>query len=52
MQDLIASGAARVRVLSGGGPWNGLTYPGDRPRLVAMLEEQVARGLYPRELWA
>ena len=36
-----------VRVLSGGGPWNGLTYPGDRPRLVAMLEEQVARGRVP-----
>jgi hypothetical protein len=52
VQDVIASGGARVRVLSGGGPWSGLTYPGDRPRLVAMLEEQVASGLYPRDLWA
>lgn len=52
VQDLIGSGRARLRVLSGGGPWNGLTYPGDRPRLVAMLEEQVARGEYPRDLWA
>ena len=52
VQDLIDSRRARLRVLSGGGPWNGLTYPGDRPRLVAMLEELVARGEYPRELWA
>jgi hypothetical protein len=52
VQDLIGSGGARVRVLSGGGPWSGLTHPGDRPRLVAMLEQQVARGAYPADLWA
>jgi hypothetical protein len=52
VQDLVGSGRARLRVLAGGGPWSGLTYPGDRPRLVAMLEQQVARGEYPRELWA
>jgi hypothetical protein len=52
VQDLIGSGRARLRVLAGGGPWNGLTYPGDRPRLVAMLEQQVARGEYPADLWA
>ncbi len=52
VQDLLDAGRARVRVLEGGGPWGGLTYPGDRPRLVAMLESLVARGEYPRELWA
>jgi hypothetical protein len=52
VQDLVGSGRASVRVLPGGGPWNGLTYPGDRPRLVTMLEEQVARGEYPADLWA
>jgi hypothetical protein len=51
VQDLIGSGRARLRVLEGGGPWNGLTYPGDRPRLVGMLEQQVARGEYPVDLW-
>lgn len=51
VQDLVGSGRARLRVLAGGGPWSGLTYPGDRPRLVSMLEQQVARGEYPRELW-
>lgn len=52
VQDLVDAGRARVRVLGGGGPWSGLTYPGDRPRLVAMLEQQVARGEYPADLWA
>jgi len=52
VQDLVDAGAARVRVLGGGGPWGGLTYPGDRPRLVALLEDLTARGEYPRELWA
>ncbi len=50
VQDLVSSGVARVRVLSGGGPWSGLTYPGDRPRLAALLESLVASGEYPAEL--
>ena len=52
VQDLVDAGAARVRVLGGGGPWGGLTYPGDRPRLVDLLESLTARGEYPRDLWA
>jgi hypothetical protein len=52
VQDLVDAGRARVRVLGGGGPWGGLTYPGDRPRLVALLESLTARGEYPRDLWA
>jgi hypothetical protein len=50
VQDLVSSGDARVRVLSGGGPWCGLTYAGDRPRLAALLESLVASGEYPAEL--
>jgi hypothetical protein len=52
VQDTIDAGHARVRVLGGGGPWAGLTYPGDRPRMQALLEGLVARGEYPRDLWA
>jgi hypothetical protein len=52
VQSQVDAGAARVRVLGGGGPWGGLTYPGDRPRLVALLESLTARGEYPRDLWA
>jgi hypothetical protein len=52
VQSLVDRGEARVRVLGGGGPWGGLTYPGDRPRLVALVESLTARGEYPRDLWA
>ena len=52
VQSLVDTGAARVRVLGGGGPWGGLTYPGDRPRLVALLESLTARGEYPASLWS
>jgi hypothetical protein len=51
VQDLVVSGRARVRVLRGGGPWAGLTYPGDRPRLVELVTSLTARGDYPPELW-
>jgi hypothetical protein len=52
VQSQVDAGAARVRVLGGGGPWGGLTYPGDRPRLVELLLALAARGEYPRDLWA
>ena len=51
VQAQVDAGAARVRVLGGGGPWGGLTYPGDRPRLVALLGSLHARGEYPPSLW-
>jgi len=51
VQGLIDRGEARVHVLPGGGPWAGLTYPEDRPHLVAVLEERTASGAYPRDLW-
>jgi hypothetical protein len=52
VQAVIDGGKARVRVLGGGGPWGGLTHPGDRPRLVALLESLTARGEYPPSLWS
>lgn len=52
VQSLVDAGSARVRVLGGGGPWGGLTYPGDRPRLAALLGSLTSRGEYPRDLWA
>jgi hypothetical protein len=52
VQSLVDEGRARVRVLGGGGPWGGLTYPGDRPRLVELLASLTARGEYPWDLWA
>jgi hypothetical protein len=52
VQELMAEGRARVRVLGGGGAWAGLTHAGDRPRLVERLRALTADGEYPEDLWA
>jgi hypothetical protein len=51
VQELVAEGRARVRVLPGGGTWAGLTHAGDRPRLVETLRALTERGSYPEDLW-
>lgn len=52
VQTLIDGGAARVRLLPAPGSWCGVTYPADAPRVSAELAARVARGEYPRDLWA
>ncbi len=52
VQSIVDEGRSRVRVLGGGGPWAGLTHPGDRPRLASMLASLTASGVYPEDLWA
>jgi MobA-like NTP transferase domain len=52
VQSLIDERAARVRVFGSGGPWAGLTHPGDRPRLVELIATLTERGFYPEDLWA
>ncbi len=50
VNDLIASGRGRVKVLPASGPWLGVTYQADRPYVVAKLKELVDLGFYPRPL--
>lgn len=50
VNDLIASGRGRVKVLPASGPWLGVTYQDDRPRVVEKLKEMVGAGRYPRTL--
>ncbi len=52
VDDLIAGGRARVRVLPGGGPWFGVTYKQDREVVIRSIRELVDRGDYPDRLWA
>ncbi|AHG89741.1 MobA-like NTP transferase domain protein [Gemmatirosa kalamazoonensis] len=52
VDDVVAAGRASVRVLAGAGPWIGMTYPGERPRVAAALAALVARGEYPSPVWA
>jgi UTP-glucose-1-phosphate uridylyltransferase len=48
---LIPGGLAEVAVLPAAGPWFGVTYREDRPRVAAALAGLVARGVYPARLF-
>ncbi len=48
---LISQGRGRVKVLSSGDLWYGITYPQDRPSVVSALESMTASGKYPKFLW-
>ncbi|MGA3170739.1 MAG: NTP transferase domain-containing protein [Chthoniobacteraceae bacterium] len=50
--DMVKAKAARVRVLKSDGDWFGVTFPEDKPVVVAALECLVAAGQYPRNLWS
>jgi dTDP-glucose pyrophosphorylase len=52
VDDLITRGQATVQVLPTPDSWFGLTYPEDRERVQAAMENRVAEGLYPENLWA
>ena len=48
---LVASGDARLKVLSTTSQWFGVTYKEDKPMLVAKIEKLIEEGVYPRNLW-
>jgi hypothetical protein len=51
VQELIARGEAKVRVIPTESPWTGMTHPEDRPVVEARLREMVSNGEYPKQLW-
>jgi dTDP-glucose pyrophosphorylase len=51
IQELISAGTATVSVLTGSGPWCGITYRDDRPRAVSFIADRVEQGVYPHSLW-
>ncbi|MBS0619236.1 MAG: nucleotidyltransferase [Spirochaetes bacterium] len=48
---LVASGTAQLKVLKTDSEWFGVTYPGDRPKVVEKLTRLIAKGEYPAKLW-
>lgn len=48
---LIAERKARVKVLTSGDKWYGVTYQADRPTVKAALQAMTDSGLYPEKLW-
>ncbi|MDE2928147.1 MAG: NTP transferase domain-containing protein [Acidobacteriota bacterium] len=51
VNDLVAAGQARVRVLRSADAWFGVTYREDRDRVTSQIRELVRRGSYPTPLW-
>ncbi|MHA1812208.1 MAG: nucleotidyltransferase, partial [Candidatus Thorarchaeota archaeon] len=50
--ELIMEERAHVRVLPTQEQWFGVTYREDRQRVQEQIRELIARGTYPRDLWA
>jgi hypothetical protein len=48
---VISEGTATMRVLSTTANWFGVTYKEDKPQLMQKIEELIAEGVYPRNLW-
>ncbi len=51
VNDLVAAGQAKVRVLRSSDSWFGVTYREDRDRVTSQIWELVRRGSYPTPLW-
>ncbi|MCF7955311.1 MAG: nucleotidyltransferase [Phycisphaerae bacterium] len=51
VDELIKQSIAKVKVLKSEANWFGVTYPEDKPAVVAKVAELVEKGLYPKNLW-
>ena len=51
VNELVGKGTSKLKVLSTTANWFGVTYQADKPQLVAKIEELIAEGVYPRNLW-
>ena len=51
VNELVSSGAARVKVLRTPASWFGITYKEDKPQVVASILKLVTAGEYPPKLW-
>jgi len=52
VNDLVASGEARVKVLRTRDSWFGVTYREDRPHVVENINRLIRSGAYPERLWS
>jgi len=52
VNDLVAAGQARVKVLRTSESWFGVTFREDRPRVLESIRRLIAQGDYPEKLWS
>jgi NDP-sugar pyrophosphorylase family protein len=50
VNEQVAAGTVRVKVIPTPGPWLGVTYPEDRDHVVERLRELAAAGIYPSDI--
>jgi hypothetical protein len=48
---LVKSGEGKIKVISGGKVWFGVTYQEDKEEVVGKIRELINRGEYPAKLW-
>ncbi|MCS6973169.1 MAG: sugar phosphate nucleotidyltransferase [Cyclobacteriaceae bacterium] len=48
---LVKSGEGKIKIISGGDTWFGVTYPEDKPEVIAKIRAQIDAGKYPEKLW-
>lgn len=51
VNELIHRGVGKVKVLSGGNIWFGVTYKDDKDAVSAKIKELIQQGCYPERLW-
>lgn len=49
--ELVRTGEAKIKVISGGSTWFGVTYKEDKDEVSRRIKELVATGEYPEKLW-
>jgi NDP-sugar pyrophosphorylase family protein len=52
VNDLVAVGEARVKVLRTNDSWFGVTYRKDRPHVIENINRLISGGTYPEKLWS
>jgi NDP-sugar pyrophosphorylase family protein len=52
VNELVAAGEARVKVLRTSDAWFGVTYREDHPRVVESIRRLIRAGAYPERLWS
>lgn len=51
VDNLIAEGKAKVKVMTSKEQWYGVTYREDKPQVNKAINDLINRGVYPRKLW-
>ena len=51
VNEMIASGAGKLKVLPSKDSWFGITYTDDKPTVIKSIQELIDKGIYPNKLW-